>query len=214
MANRNEGAINEGTDSRTATFERKRPFDLTTHDDSSNAGSAASTPRKRRKRRGKGGDQRAYQDVRDFVPDGVNFSRTPGDLPSGIEGNEDHGDVKTGEDVARAPENSNGPIKSQQGQSQEGNAIKEDATEDEAAMKNENSFEDDSNSADEGFLQEIQDVREKPDTNATSKNWNTGSSVSIRTKLGAIATWPNLKDVEGLPDYLEMAEKRKKGQSE
>lgn len=60
----------QDTVSRTVTLERKRPHDVVSRDDASNAGSAHSTPRKRVKHAGKLG----YQDVRDFVPVGASFS--------------------------------------------------------------------------------------------------------------------------------------------
>lgn len=50
--------------------QHKRPHDLISRDDPSNAGSAHSTPRKRAKQAGKLG----HQDVRDFVPVGGSFS--------------------------------------------------------------------------------------------------------------------------------------------
>lgn len=68
MAADTEDTVDE--DSRTATFERKRPHDPAAGDTNSNTGSAKSTPRKRaRRERGVG-----HQDVRDFVPDGASFS--------------------------------------------------------------------------------------------------------------------------------------------
>ena len=59
-------------DSRTATFDRKRRHEITISDDTSNAGSTKSTPRKRVKHAGKVG----HQDLRDFVPSGANFSQS------------------------------------------------------------------------------------------------------------------------------------------
>jgi len=59
----------EDIDSRTATFERKRPYDVATRDDSSNAGSAESTPRKRKKHAAKLG----YHDPRDLMPNDASF---------------------------------------------------------------------------------------------------------------------------------------------
>ena len=70
MATATGEPIDSDIDSRTATFERKRPYDIDAGDDTSNAGSPASTPRKRVRCTGK----LAYQDVRDFVPSGANFS--------------------------------------------------------------------------------------------------------------------------------------------
>lgn len=67
----NAADLTEGeADSGTATFERKRPHDVLSRDDASNAGSAHSTPRKRAKYAGKLG----HQDIRDFVPVGASFS--------------------------------------------------------------------------------------------------------------------------------------------
>lgn len=100
MANNTEDAMDEGTDWRTATFERKRPFDSATRDDSSNAGSAKLTSRKRARRMGKLG----HQDVRDFVPGGANFSKTAGGLgesyhhQSENEDDEDYKGLKIEED--------------------------------------------------------------------------------------------------------------------
>lgn len=62
--------MEQDTDTHTATLERKRPHDVVSRDDASNAGSAHSTPRKRAKHVGKLG----HQDVRDFVPVGGSFS--------------------------------------------------------------------------------------------------------------------------------------------
>ena len=62
--------MEQDIDSRSATLERKRPHDLISRHDASNAGSASSTPRKRAKQAGKLG----HQDVRDFVPVGASFS--------------------------------------------------------------------------------------------------------------------------------------------
>ena len=79
-----EGAMEGDTDSRTASLERKRPYDLAIGDGSLNAGSVTSTPRKRAKYTGKVG----YQDVRDFVPTGATFSSSavPFDDVSASEG--------------------------------------------------------------------------------------------------------------------------------
>jgi len=76
MATNTGDAMDEGTDSPNATFERKRPFDLATHDDSSNIGSTNSISNKRVRRAG----NLDHQDVRDFVPVGANFSKTAGSL--------------------------------------------------------------------------------------------------------------------------------------
>ena len=62
--------MEEDADSGTATFGRKRPHDVISRDDASNAGVVHSNPRKRAKHAGKLG----YQDVRDFVPVGASFS--------------------------------------------------------------------------------------------------------------------------------------------
>lgn len=107
--------MDENTDSRTATFERKRPFDTAARYDSSHAGSADSTPRKRVKRMDQYGDKRGYQDVRDFVPNGVQFSKSGGQLAqqhgyrSENEDDEDFNDVKVegyAESVDREEEDS------------------------------------------------------------------------------------------------------------
>lgn len=84
MATTPMDTIDADTDSRTATFERKRPHDVATQDDNSNSGSAHSTPRKRKKHAAKLG----YQDVRDFVPNGGSFST---DVCHLEEGNNDDG---------------------------------------------------------------------------------------------------------------------------
>ena len=52
------------------TDSRKRPHEIVSRDDASNAGSAHSTPRKRVRHAGKLG----HEDVRDFVPVGASFS--------------------------------------------------------------------------------------------------------------------------------------------
>ena len=62
--------MEQDIDSPPATLERKRPHNVVSRDDASNAGSAHSTPRKRAKKAGKLG----HQDVRDFVPVGASFS--------------------------------------------------------------------------------------------------------------------------------------------
>ncbi len=72
MATNTEANMEE--DSRTGTFELKRP-----HDDSSNAGSTKSTPRKRARRSGRIGQQ----DVRDFVPHGASFSTSAAAIGEG-----------------------------------------------------------------------------------------------------------------------------------
>ena len=64
--------MEQDIDSRPDTLERKRPHNVISRDDASNAGSAHSTPRKRAKQTGKLG----HQDVRDFVPVGGSFSTT------------------------------------------------------------------------------------------------------------------------------------------
>ena len=56
----------------TATFDRKRPHEVSSNDGASNDARGHSTPRKRSKRAGKLGDQ----DVRDFVPVGASFSKS------------------------------------------------------------------------------------------------------------------------------------------
>lgn len=70
MATNAADSMEQSTDSPTATLERKRPHNVVSRDDSSNAGSAHSTPRKRAKHAEKLG----HQDVRDFVPVGASFS--------------------------------------------------------------------------------------------------------------------------------------------
>ena len=70
MATNAADPAEQDTVSRTVTLERKRHHDIVSRDESSNAGSAHSTPRKRVKHAGKLG----YQDVRDFVPVGASFS--------------------------------------------------------------------------------------------------------------------------------------------
>ncbi len=62
--------LEQDTDLGAATHQRKRPHGVVSRDDTSNAGSAHSTPRKRAKYAGKLG----HQDVRDFVPVGASFS--------------------------------------------------------------------------------------------------------------------------------------------
>ena len=62
--------LEQDTDLGAATHQRKRPRGAVSRDDTSNAGSAHSTPRKRAKHAGKLG----HQDVRDFVPVGASFS--------------------------------------------------------------------------------------------------------------------------------------------
>ena len=64
--------MEQDIDSHPDTLERKRPHNVISRDDTSNAGSAHSTPRKRAKQAGKLG----HQDVRDFVPVGGSFSTT------------------------------------------------------------------------------------------------------------------------------------------
>lgn len=76
--------IDEDADSGTTTFERKRPHDVVSRDDASNAGSAQSTPRKRVKYAGK----LRHQEIRDFVPVGASFSTSA--VP--VEEAEDSGD--------------------------------------------------------------------------------------------------------------------------
>lgn len=71
-------------DSRTATFERKRPLELVSHDNPSTAGSVPSTPRKRAKHTGKQG----HQDVKDFVSAGGSFSASAAPLVA-----EQHNDI-------------------------------------------------------------------------------------------------------------------------
>ena len=60
MATITEDPVDE--DSRTATFERKRPHDVTSSNNSSDAASNIFTPRKRTKPTGKSG----YRDIHDF----------------------------------------------------------------------------------------------------------------------------------------------------
>lgn len=69
----------ENIDSRTATFERKRPYDVASRDDISHAGSAESTPRKRKKHAAKLG----IQDLRDSIPNGgsSNLDSAPHEEP-------------------------------------------------------------------------------------------------------------------------------------
>ena len=57
-------------ESRTAIFDRKRPIDEASLDESKDSGSTKSTPRKRAKRV----ERESHQDVRDFVPNGGSFS--------------------------------------------------------------------------------------------------------------------------------------------
>ena len=63
-------------DSRTASFDRRRPHDQYTDGGIETSTSSQSTPRKRARR----GRQTDGQDLRDFVPGGASFSST--DLPS------------------------------------------------------------------------------------------------------------------------------------
>ncbi|KAK4690590.1 protein AIR1/2, partial [Lecanoromycetidae sp. Uapishka_2] len=333
--------MDEGTDSRAASFERKRPFDLTTRDDNSNPGSAQSTPRKRAKRTGKLG----HQDLRDFVPAGANFSQTAtglahsngdqgedqddadyedqemldelgsgpseerseegeptiiegrrlrvGNLPEGttvddirrslepdtllnggvkirggdaidtvgkevpslsmLEGRrledveiavhprtkrptgyafvdvasslqaqraifelsgqillERKVSVQLSKSPAPVPDETSSPTKRQESHTQEGHDTDGDSLEDEAAVKNESSSDDEADSHKEEFHRELQKVRGDLDRNAASKNWNTGSSINIRTKLGGNTSWPSLKDIEDLPEYRDMAGKQQK----
>ena len=72
MATNAADPMEQDTDSRTASFDHKRPYEVSSNDTASNAGRGHSTPRKRLKRTGKLGDQ----DVRDFVPVGANFSKS------------------------------------------------------------------------------------------------------------------------------------------
>lgn len=59
----------EDLDSRTAIVERKRTHNEVTQNDNPSAVSAGSTPRKRHKHASKS----AFQDIRDFVPNGGSF---------------------------------------------------------------------------------------------------------------------------------------------
>lgn len=104
MATEIDGSIDE--DSRTAIFERKRPHDVATHDDNSNAGSTKTTPRKRIKHSGKLG----YQDVRDFVPNGANFSTRSVSIGEGSEGEDESRSEKSDREIGDSPSASAGAI--------------------------------------------------------------------------------------------------------
>lgn len=84
MATNTAEIRSENIDSRIATFERKRPYDIATRDDNSHAGSAESTPRKRKKYAPKLG----YQDLHNFIPNGgsLNQNFTPHEAPHHDEG--------------------------------------------------------------------------------------------------------------------------------
>ena len=72
MATNAADPMEQDTEPPTATFDRKRPHEVSSNDGASNDGRGHSTPRKRSKRAGKLGDQ----DVRDFVPVGASFSKS------------------------------------------------------------------------------------------------------------------------------------------
>ncbi len=84
MATNAADPMEQDTDSRIATLERKRPHNVVSRDGASNASSAHSTPRKRVKHAG----QLGCQDVRDFVPVGVSFSTSA----VGVDEAQDSGD--------------------------------------------------------------------------------------------------------------------------
>ena len=68
--------MDEEDDSRTAVFERKRPFESVTQDGTKDTSSTGSPSRKRSRHANKA----EYQDLRDFVPVGATFSTTGRDL--------------------------------------------------------------------------------------------------------------------------------------
>lgn len=98
MATTATDSMDEDADSGTATFERKRPHDVLSRDDASNAGSAHSTPRKRVKYATKLG----HQEIRDFVPVGASFSTSA--VP--VEEAEDSGDEGFQAETSPKTENS------------------------------------------------------------------------------------------------------------
>ena len=98
MATNAADPMEQDTEPRTASFDRKRPHEVSSNDAASNTGRGHSTPRKRSKRAGKLGDQ----DVRDFVPVGASFSKSAvlvdeipdsGDDDSSQAETSDHGNV-------------------------------------------------------------------------------------------------------------------------
>ena len=72
MATNAADPMEQDTEAPTATFDRKRPHEVSSNDAASNDGRGHSTPRKRSKRAGKLGEQ----DIRDFVPVGASFSKS------------------------------------------------------------------------------------------------------------------------------------------
>ena len=91
MGASNENAADE--DSRTATFDKKRPLDVAVGEESLGAGSTKSTPRKRAKHAATMG----HQDVRDFVPKGATFSTNA----ISVGGDLETGDEKTSDNLGR-----------------------------------------------------------------------------------------------------------------
>ena len=83
-----ENVIDE--DSRTATFERKRPHDVASDGKFSDPESQSATLRKRTKYAGKPG----YQDVRDFVPSGASFTTNTAYIQDGQGSGEEEGNGK------------------------------------------------------------------------------------------------------------------------
>ena len=86
--------MDEDSDSRTASFERKQPHGDSDNDPSGDAASTHSTPRKRVKRRGKAGGR----DLRDFVPVGGNFSTSTVPLD---DADDNRSDVSSGSGVEK-----------------------------------------------------------------------------------------------------------------
>lgn len=82
--------MGQATESPPATLEHKRPHDVVSRDDTSNAGSAHSTPRKRARHPGKMG----HQNVRDFVPAGASFSTGVVPVDEALGGDDDGSQVE------------------------------------------------------------------------------------------------------------------------
>lgn len=122
--------------------------------------------------------------------------------------------VQSARAPAPVPDETSSPVKGQQARMPERYTMDEDDPDNETVIKNESSSEDEADSSEDDSVQALPPAINKPDTNTASKNWNVGSSVSIRTKLGGSASWPNLKDIEDPPEYPGMAVRQKKGWSE
>lgn len=85
MATNAADPMEQDTEFRTATLQRKRAHDVVSCDDASNAGSAHSTPRKRARHAEKVG----HQNVRDFVPAGASFSTGVVPVDEALDGDDD-----------------------------------------------------------------------------------------------------------------------------